>query len=756
MHNKIDELIRELTLEEKASLCSGKDFWNTQDIKRLGIPSIMMTDGPHGVRKQEGNFDHLGLNKSVPSTCFPTAAGVACSWNEELIAEMGAAIGEECQAEDVSILLGPGANIKRSPLCGRNFEYYSEDPYLSGKMASSFIKGVQSQGVGTSLKHFAANNQEYRRMSINAVVDERTLREIYLASFEEAVIEAEPWTVMSAYNRLNGEFCAQNKILLTDILKEEWGFEGAVISDWGGAIERDADLEAGLEIEMPSSGGRGEAKIIEAVKSGWLPEEMLDQAVRRILKLVFKAAENKKAGVVYDPEKHHELARKAARESMVLLKNEDHMLPLKPGTTLAVIGGFAKQARYQGAGSSFIQTTKLDVIYDELKKLAGDNANLLYADGYAMNHDEIDEAMIHEAVKQAKQAEVAVIFAGLPARYESEGFDRKHLKLPANHQAVIEAVSKVQTNTIVVLSNGSPVEMPWLNQVKAVLEGYLGGQATGGAVADLLFGVVSPSGKLAETFPRKLAHNPSYLNFPGDEHEVHYKEGIFVGYRHYDTRDVKPLFPFGYGLSYTTFEYSQLQVDQRRIKDHEMLNVSVSVKNTGPIAGKEIVQLYVRDTESTVIRPEKELKGFRKLFLLPGEAQTVTFQLDKRSFAYYNVQLKDWHVETGTFEILIAKSSREMVLRESIEVESTVPLPKIITRDSTFGDLMEHPAGAEVVKSMLAASAPSEEGDGTKMLGMNVNEVMKATHLRTAVAMSNGVFTEEALASILQAVNSAN
>ncbi|MED4229044.1 glycoside hydrolase family 3 C-terminal domain-containing protein [Neobacillus cucumis] len=751
MSANIKELINEMTLEEKAGLCSGLDFWNTKGIERLGIPSIMMTDGPHGLRKQEGDADHLGINKSIPSTCFPSAAGLACSWDKDMLNKVGAAIGEECQAENVSIILGPGANIKRSPLCGRNFEYFSEDPYLSSKLAANYIKGVQCKGIGTSLKHFAVNNQEYNRMSIDAVVDERTLREIYLASFEEAVKEGQPWTVMAAYNKVNGEYCSENKKLLTEILKDEWGFNGLVVSDWGAVNERDLGLAAGLELEMPTSGGIGEDKIIEAVRQGKLSEKVLDQAVERILKILFKSAEYKQENAYYSKEDHHALAREVARESMVLLKNEDHILPIKEVESVAVIGAFAQSPRYQGGGSSHINPTKVDNIYEELTKMAGKTTSFTYSEGYDLESDEVNESLIEEAVQAAKQASVAVIFAGLPERYESEGFDRKHLLIPDNHRFLIEAVAEVQSNVIVVLSNGAPIEMPWLDKVKGVLEGYLGGQALGGAIADILFGSVSPSGKLAETFPKKLVHNPSYLHFPGDGESVEYREGIFVGYRHYDTRDVEPLFPFGYGLSYTSFEYSGLQVDKKQIKDDDTIMVTVKIKNTGSMAGKEVVQLYIRDVESTMPRPEKELKGFEKVSLQPGEETTVTFELAKRAFAYYNVKLKDWHVETGTFELLVGKSSRDILLKETVEVESTVIIKKVLTRNSTFGDLLEHPIGAEIMKAMGQG-----QFEGQSSLGAGMQEMILGTTLHNASIMSNGQFTEETLQGILQAVNKSN
>ncbi|MDT3498797.1 glycoside hydrolase family 3 protein, partial [Bacillus toyonensis] len=488
MKRDIKKIISEMTLEEKASLCSGLDFWNTKGIERLGIPSIMVTDGPHGLRKQAEGADHLGIYNSIPSTCFPSAVGLASTWNKDLIHEVGVALGEECQAENVGVLLGPGANIKRSPLCGRNFEYFSEDPYLSSQMAANHVKGVQSQGIGTSLKHFAANNQEHRRMSVDAIVDERTLREIYLASFEDVIKEAQPWTVMSAYNKVNGEYASENNYLLHDILKDEWGFEGFVVSDWGAVNERVASLANGLELEMPSSFGIGEKKIIDAIHCGELCVEKLDQAVERLLYIIFKAYDNQLENATYSKDAHHQLAREVASESMVMLQNEDSLLPLKKEGTVAVIGEFAKQPRYQGGGSSHINPTKLESIFEEIEMVSGEKTNILFAQGYDLASDDVDKNMINEAKKIAENADTAVLFVGLPDRYESEGFDRKHLQMPENHVQLIEAIAEVQSNIVVVLSNGAPIEMPWIGKVKGILEGYLGGQALGGAIADLLFG----------------------------------------------------------------------------------------------------------------------------------------------------------------------------------------------------------------------------------------------------------------------------
>ncbi|GIP14780.1 glycosyl hydrolase [Paenibacillus montaniterrae] len=761
MKRDLKALVAQMTLEEKAGMCSGLDFWRLKGVERLGIPSIMVTDGPHGLRKQQGNSDHLGLFESVPATCFPSAAGMASSWDRELLQQVGKALGEECQAEDVAVLLGPGANIKRSPLCGRNFEYFSEDPYLSSEMAASHIQGVQSEGVGTSLKHFAVNNQEHRRMTVDAIVDERTLREIYLASFEGAVKKAQPWTVMSSYNKINGAYASENEWLLTNILKEEWGHEGIVVTDWGANNERVAGLTAGNELEMPGNGGVGDKQIIEAVQSGKLSEEALDRAVERLLRIIFMSVDSKKPNASYNQAEHHQLARKVAAESMVLLKNEAGLLPLGKQRKLAVIGAFAEKPRYQGGGSSHIRPTQIDQPLAELRKLAGDSTEIVYAQGYAIDSDENDPALLDEAKQAAGAAEAVIIFAGLPDRYESEGYDRTHLRMPANQEQLIEAIAEVQSNVIVVLMNGSPIEMPWIERAQAVLEAYLGGQAVGGAIADLLFGKSNPSGKLAETFPQKLSDNPSFLNFPGEGDRVEYREGIFVGYRYYDTKQVEPLFPFGHGLSYTSFDYSDVKLSSKQIRDNEELEVQVTVTNTGERAGKETVQLYVRDVESSVNRPSKELKGFAKVALEPGQSETVTIKLDKRAFAYYNVQLGDWHVETGDFELLIGRSSADIVLTETVHVTSTTVVPLIVHRNTTIGDLLNDPRKAEIAQTLLkqfeqglgmsAEAASSEDGMGDMFAAM-----MKFMPLRNLTAFSQGKFSEEMLDSLITQLNTTN
>lgn len=742
----IKEIIKQMTIEEKASLCSGLNFWNTKPIERLNIPSIMMTDGPHGLRKQAESADHLGLNGSIESTCFPTASALACSWNKDLVKELGVALGEECQAEDVSIILGPGVNIKRSPLCGRNFEYYSEDPYLSSQLAKNQIQGTQSQGVGTSIKHFAANNQEHRRMTIDTIVDERTLREIYLASFETAIKEGQPWTVMCSYNKLNGEYCSENHNLLTEILRDDWGYEGFVVSDWGAVNDRDKGLYAGLDLQMPADNGISDSLIVEAIKEGRLREEVLDTVVERILNITFKAVENKKENVTYSKEDHHELARRVARECVVLLKNEENILPLKKNEKIAVIGELAKQIRYQGGGSSHINPTKLDNTYEEIVKIAGEG-NVIYGKGYNLSDDDLNIELVEEAKKVAREVDKVLIFIGLPDRYESEGFDRVHLNIPENQAHLVNELKSINENIIVVLSNGSPIEMPFVNNVKGIVEGYLTGQASGKAIADVIYGETNPSGKLAETFPIKLSDNPSYLNFPGEVNKVEYKEGIFVGYRYYDKKEMDVLFPFGYGLSYTNFEYSDIEVSSKEINDTDKLDVTVKVKNTGDVFGKEIVQLYVRDVNSNVIRPEKELKGFEKIGLNPGEEKTVSFELDKKSFAYYNTDISDWHVETGDFEILIGKSSRDIVLKEVVKVNSTVEIKAVVTKNTAIGDIAHLPEVRQVLEGMMAQFDQVDLGEGNMFA-----EMMKYMPLR-AIATFNPEHGGKLLESIISSVN---
>ena len=563
-----------MTLEEKIALSIGRDFWSTNGVERLGIAPIALNDGPHGIRKPASSSE-IGIGSSLPATCFPTAATLACSWDTALVEEVGQALGEECLALDVQVLLGPGVNIKRTPLGGRCFEYYAEDPVLAGEMACAFVLGVQSKGIGTSLKHYACNNQEFERMTISAEVDQRTLREIYLAAFERVVRKAQPWTIMSAYNKVNGVYASEHPELLRDILKKEWGFDGVVVSDWGAINEKEKALEAGLDLQMPGYPGNHTEKIAKLVRDGQLPEAVIDEASTRVLRLLMRGKENRQPGFVFDQEAHHSLSRKAAAELLVLLKNMDNLLPLQVEhlRSVAIIGRFARQPRYQGSGSSKVVPTRLDTSYDELQHWLDGNVLSTYTDGY----DEEglpDEALLREAVEQAKVADVAIIFAGLPDAYESEGFDRKHIFMPDSHNRLIEEVCRVQPNTVIVLQNGGVVAMPWIDGPKAILEAGLGGQAVGGAIVDVLSGKVNPSGKLAETFPVRLQDTPSYLNYPGEANKVYYGERLFVGYRYYDKKEIKPLFPFGYGLSYTTFEFTRLQTNKTEISTGETLDVT--------------------------------------------------------------------------------------------------------------------------------------------------------------------------------------
>ena len=750
MKRDVKGIIREMTLEEKAGMCSGKDFWHLKGVERLGIPEVMVSDGPHGLRKQAAEADHLGLNESIKAVCFPTACATACSFDRDLLEEMGERIGDECQAEDLSVILGPAVNIKRSPLCGRNFEYFSEDPYLASQMAAAHIKGVQSKNVGTSIKHFAANNQEHRRMSCSSEVDERTLREIYLAAFETAIKEAKPDTVMCSYNRINGEFASENHWLLTEVLRDEWGFDGYVMSDWGAVNDRVKGLKAGLELEMPASGGTTDKEIVEAVKNGELDEAVLDRAVERILNIVFKFADNRQEGK-FDKEEDHKLAAKIEAESMVLLKNEG-VLPLPTqGKKIAFIGKFAEAPRFQGGGSSHINSFKITGALEAVKEVA----QVTYAQGYDIKEDVIDQDMLNQAVETAKEADVAVIFAGLPDAFESEGYDRSHMRMPQCQNTLISEIAKVQENVVVVLHNGSPVEMPWADEVKGILEAYLGGQAVGQAEVDVLFGKANPCGKLAETIPYKLADNPSYLNFPGDGQTVEYNEGVFVGYRYYDTKEMPVRYPFGYGLSYTTFEYSDLQLSADKIKDTDTLKVTLKVKNTGDRAGKEIVQLYVADKTGSASRPVKELKNFVKVELQPQEEKIVEMELDKRSFAWYNTQIHDWYAASGEYEILAAASSRDIRLKKTVYVESTTELPIHVHMNTTIGELLENPRTKAVIEGMtdsliqhMGGSSGDEEEESaaseaiSKEMSLKMMENSPLRTLRSFMGMSTGEIQE--------------
>ena len=723
----IKKILKELTLEEKASLCSGADFWHTKAIERLAIPQIMVSDGPHGLRKNAE--DSSNPQEAIKAVCFPTASALACSFDRNLLTAMGKALGEECQAEKVSVILGPGCNIKRSPLCGRNFEYFSEDPYLASEMAAAHIKGVQSKGVGTSLKHFAANNQETRRLTINERIDERTLHEIYLAAFEGAVKQASPWTVMCSYNRINGYHSAQNKWLLTDVLRDEWGYDGLVMSDWGAVDDRVEGIKAGLDLEMPASFGKNDRLIVDAVNSGKLSMKALDKCVERVLKLVDKAEESR-TPTEWDMEAHHELAAKIAEQCAVLLKNDDAILPLSKEDKVCFIGEFAEKPRYQGGGSSHINSFKVTSALDAVKEYC----KVEYAQGFITYEDRTDPKLLEQAVECAKYNDKVVIFAGLPDSFESEGFDRTHMRMPECQLELIREISKVNKNIVVVLHNGSPVELPFFDDIKGLLEVYLGGQAIGKATCDLLFGEAVPSGKLAESWCMKLEDNPSYLNFPGVVDELTYSEGIFVGYRYYDKKKMAVRFPFGYGLSYTNFSYSDLVISASEINDDQTLTVSCNITNTGNRAGMETVQLYVGDKESSVIRPVKELKGFEKVSLRPGETKKVFFTLDKRAFAYYETSINDWFVEYGEFEIMIGASSRDIRLSGSVYVNSKTKLPIQFTFNSTVGDVLSCSEGREVFGDFIekfCRGMSDVSGDGFGAVTMDMAMAMfKETPLR--------------------------
>lgn len=658
---KHKRLIDQLSLADKVSLCSGLDFWRTKAFTEYNIPSIMVSDGPHGLRKQSEESDHLGINNSTPATCFPASCALGSSWDRELVKQVAGAIAREAVQEDVAVVLGPGINIKRNPLCGRNFEYYSEDPYLSGELATGFIQGAESQGVGTSLKHFAANSQETKRFTSDSVLDERTLREIYLAAFETAVKQGKPATVMCAYNKINGTYCSDNKYLLREVLREEWGYNGVVVTDWGAMNDRTAAFEAGTDLEMPGGASYFDQEVIAAVKGGHLSEQRIDEAVDRILTLIFRAEGNRNREITTDVEVHHELARRTAAESAVLLKNQDNILPLGKSKRIAIIGSMAKKIRYQGSGSSHINPTKITTVIDGLDLY---NADYTFSPG--CNEDgSSDDTLLNNAVQEAENCDVAIVFAGLPDHYESEGFDRATLSMPDGHNRLIQAVARANPNTVVVLMAGSAITMPWLSEVKAVLHMHLPGQAGGLAAADLLFGAANPSGKLAETYPLSYGDVPSSGFYEEGGRQAQYREGVFVGYRYYDSAGVEVCFPFGHGLSYTSFHYAQMEVATN--KDH--VAVSVLVSNTGSLPGGEVVQLYVSDMQRGVPRPQKELKGFHKVFIDPGESKRVTFTLDNRAFAYYCTRHKSWQMQQGSYNILVGASSRDIRLQQRIELD---------------------------------------------------------------------------------------
>ncbi|HJA20879.1 MAG TPA: glycoside hydrolase family 3 C-terminal domain-containing protein [Candidatus Mediterraneibacter ornithocaccae] len=663
---KYIDLIEKMTLEEKVLLLSGKNEWQTWNLDRHHIPSLFCSDGPHGIRKQAGEGDHLGLNPSLPATCFPTAATVANSWDPSLGEEIGEALGEEAQAQDVHIILGPGLNIKRSPLCGRNFEYFSEDPYLAGKMAAGYIRGIQSKGKYACPKHFAVNSQELRRMAMNAVVDERTLREIYLTGFEIAIKEGGAKALMTSYNQVNGTYANENTHLLKDILRGEWGYDGIVITDWGGSNDHIKGVAAGSDLEMPTPGMDSARQIVKAVKEGKLSEEAVDACVDRLLEAaqaLVKGQEEGEKRKDFDKKAHHELARKAAAKSAVLLKNQEDILPLKPGTHVALIGDFAFDPRYQGAGSSMVNSTRMDKISDMIGEY--DLTVTGMAKGYVRT-GEPDAVLEKEAVNLARSADVVLYCFGLDELSESEGVDRTHMRIPQNQITLLEAITRVNPNVVGILCAGSAIEMPWINSMKALLHGYLCGQAGAGALLDIIVGKVNPSGRLNETYPLRYEDTPAFKYFPSEQRNSEYREAVYVGYRYYDTAKVRVQFPFGFGLSYTEFEYSDLQVDE--------MGAEFILTNTGKVDGAETAQLYIGKKDAKVFRPEKELKGFQKVFLKAGESRKVRIPFDDKTYRYWNRKTGHWEVEGGTYTIMIGASCLDIRLGVEVEMEGTTEL----------------------------------------------------------------------------------
>ena len=698
----IKKILSEMTLEEKCAFASGYDAWHTPGVKRVGVEPIMMCDGPSGLRKRAKINGSREYNTTVLATCFPSASTQACSWNRDLIYKVGKTIATECRSEQVGVLLGPGLNIKRSPLCGRNFEYYSEDPYLAGTLAASFVRGVQSEGVSACAKHFAVNNQETRRHSSSANVDMRTLREIYLRAFEIVVKEANPYTIMHSYNRINGRQASQSKWLLTDILRDEWGFDGFVMSDWNAVRGRVTSLESGCDLEMPGQGeyGQRDREIYDAIMTGELEESVLDNTVRRILEVMDKLTIDENP-TPSDLDANHLIASSLCDECMVLLKNNGGILPFDKKQPLAVIGEFAHNPRYQGGGSSHVEPYKIDNLLDYINDYNGEE-NTVYAQGYSLREEAPNDALIKEAVEAAKKCGRALIFAGMPEYYETEGRDRVHMRMPESHNALIRAVCEAVPNTAVVLLIGSPVEMPWLDCADALLAAYLGGQALGGAITRVVFGDVNPSGKLAETFPKRLEDTPCFLDFPGEYNECNYSEGIFVGYRWYDKRKIDVNFPFGYGLSYTKFAYENISLDGNKVK--------VTVKNTGERAGKETVQLYVGlSTPDEMKRPVKELRAFDKIALEAGEEKTVEFDIDSRWFAYFCIDNNKWCTTAGEYTIYAGPNCMDTPLTVKVHRDSVNEPQLFIDMTTTFGDVAFRPCFEAARKFFFDSMFPSKE-----------------------------------------------
>ncbi len=730
--DKIKEVIAEMTLEDKIKLCSGAGFWESECMEQYGIPSFFMSDGPHGLRTQKNESDHLGINKSEKSTCFPTASASASSWNPALLYEMGKAIGEEALAHGVDVVLGPGVCMKRNPLCGRNFEYFSEDPYLAGVMGTNWIRGVQETGVGTSLKHYAANNQEQERMRGDSMVDERALREIYLSAFETAVREGRPDTVMCSYNKINGTFSSDNKKLLTDILRDEWGFEGLVVTDWGAMNDRIKAFQAGCDLEMPNSCGMFDAEVKQAVEEGRLAEEDIDACAERIIRLARKAQETRRkipGGYTFDAEAHHELAKKIAAESAVLLKNDGELLPLQKTAKIALCGAMAETVRYQGAGSSHINPTKLSNLRAAMEAAGG---TVAYYPAYEPGGEK-NEKELKRAVEGAKEADAAVLVVGLPDAYESEGYDRKNMAMPESHCELVTEIAKVNPNIIVVLMGGSPVELPWLADAKAVLNMYLGGQAVGEAGADLLYGAVNPGGKLAETWPVSYKDCSSSETFGVNPRQVEYAESIYVGYRYYEKAGIPVRFAFGHGLSYTQFALSELTVKSGEhpagadfvwnpSEEDAELTVSCRVKNTGDRAGAEVVQIYTADLTPDSFKAKKELKGFGKVYLEPGEEKEVTVALNRRAFAHYDVNTGAWEVLMGRYQIQAGTSSADICLTQDIRVQGTVDTLRYEKIPAWYLHPSGKPAHSDFEKLYgreIKPFAPEKPGEYTLLNTMN-------------------------------------
>ena len=735
-----------LSTEQKAALGSGADFWTT---KAVGdVPSIMMTDGPHGLRKQEGDSDHLGLAGSVPATCFPPAVALSQTWDPELAEGVGSALGRECQAHDVQVLLGPGVNLKRSPLGGRNFEYFSEDPLLAGVLGTAWVRGLQEQGVGASLKHFALNNQEDDRMRSSSDIDPRPMRELYLRSFERVVRDAQPWTVMCSYNRVNGVQVAHDPFLLTRVLRDEWGFEGAVVSDWGAVVDRVASVAAGLDLQMPGGDPTPDAEVVDAVASGRLAPEALDAVAARVARLARTARAAAEVDATFDVELHHGLARHVAGRAIVLLKNDGDLLPLAASGSIAVVGEFARTPRYQGGGSSHVNPTKLDVPLDELRALAGD-ARVDFAAGFTVDGSGAQPELVAEATALAAAADVAVLFLGLDASQESEGFDRDDIELPVEQLELLEAVVAVQPRTVVVLSHGGVLRLaPVAALAPAILAGALLGQAGGGAIADVLLGAVNPSGKLTETVPQRIQDTPAYLNFPGEGSHVRYGEGLFLGYRWYDARDIEVTYPFGHGLSYTSFAYGELAL----ASDGDDIVARVAVTNGGSRAGREVVQAYVSLPESTVQRPVRWLGGFASVDLEPGETAEVEIVIERRDLEYWNVQLDRFVLEEGEYEVAVGSSSRDLRASDSVDLDGDdVRVPLSMT--STLGEVLAHPVAAELIAEHMSAMPLG--GETGASLGMDMMRMMMSIPVGRVIAFAGGQVTAEQLEQLLAAANGA-